>query len=202
MQSSRFCFWRKKQSPVDCSLDNSCLSVSVCLCFLTVFIAKMRSEGELLFLCCYPISVSNSYPLNPIKSHKPLELLPLPEFDSFLKTKDLAIPDSITGKLQKSPLDSSRIYPKDTRIIYLKFLHLFHCYQAPRCVTGKLLLTVANKFQARVPGYHLFSISEERTADFQEHSHAHPTQDRHRVIQCRMDVPPFYFTQTNCPYNL
>lgn len=36
-------------------------------------------------------------------------------------------------------------------------------------MTRKLLLTVANKFQARMPGYHLFSVPEGGTADCYKH---------------------------------
>lgn len=113
-------------------------------------------------------SVFYSYPLNPTKCHKPLKLL-LPEFINFFffKNQGLRFPNTIKGNLEKT--EPSKIYLENMRIIYLKFLHLFHRYQAPWCVTGKLLLTVANEFQARVPGYHLVSVSEGRKAACYEH---------------------------------
>lgn len=117
-------------------------------------------------------SVFYSYPLNPTKCHKPLKFLLLPEFINNLKKKKnqgLRFPNMIKGNLDKTTSDPTKIYLENIRIIYLKFLHLFHRYQAPWCVTGKLLLTVANEFQARVPGYHLVSVSEGRTTACYEH---------------------------------
>lgn len=138
------------------------------LCFITELAQgcqiSLKSKGQLLFL------VFNFYIL-----FLPSELHQRPQTCStftsswtrqyFLKNQGLTFPNFIRGKLEKSTSNSSRIYLKNTRITYLKSLHLFHRYQAPWCATGKLLLTVADEFQARVPGYHLFSVSEERAAD-------------------------------------